>query len=129
MGEHLVMVRLDGLLVLLGPAHHEAAVPGEGEASATEATTTEHATEAAAEAGHASPVQGAIHIGDNNTVIHQAHEAPAWVKVSPFVAMVLGLGLAWLFYIRSPHLPGQLARQQAHIAVYKALGGGWVAER
>ena len=104
-------------------AHHEAAVPGEGEASATEATTTEHATEAAAEAGHASPVQGAIHIGDNNTVIHQAHEAPAWVKVSPFVAMVLGFGLAWLFYIRSPHLPGQLARQQAPL--YRFLLNKW----
>jgi NADH-quinone oxidoreductase subunit L len=105
-------------------AHHEAATEGEAAPAATEAATTEPTTaEATAEAGHATPVQGAIHIGDNNTVIHQAHEAPAWVKVSPFVAMVLGFGLAWLFYIRSPHLPGQLARQQAPL--YKFLLNKW----
>ncbi len=121
-------------------AHQEVAAEGEVAPAATEHTTTatEPATEAATEtatatatttapatteAGHASPVQGAIHIGDTNTVIHQAHEAPAWVKVSPFVAMVLGLSLAWLFYIRSPHLPGQLAQQQAPL--YRFLLNKW----
>jgi NADH-quinone oxidoreductase subunit L len=30
---------------------------------------------------------------------------------SPFVAMVLGFAVSWLFYIRSPDLPGKLAEQ------------------
>jgi NADH-quinone oxidoreductase subunit L len=115
-------------------AHHEVAAEGASDAAGTEAKTTEHSTTETttehasteakpAEEGHASPVQGAIHIGDGNTVIHQAHEAPVWVKVSPFVAMLLGLGLAWLFYIRSPHLPGQLAQQQAPL--YRFLLNKW----
>ena len=131
----------------MAPAAHQevAAVEGAAESSTTEASKTDHATTetgttetgttetgttetgttetAATEAGHASPVQGAIHISDDSTVIHQAHEAPAWVKVSPFVAMLLGFGLAWLFYIRSPHLPGQLARQQAPL--YRFLLNKW----
>jgi NADH-quinone oxidoreductase subunit L len=30
---------------------------------------------------------------------------PTWVKLSPFVAMLIGFGTAWLFYIRRPDLP------------------------
>ncbi|MDZ4136996.1 MAG: proton-conducting transporter membrane subunit, partial [Paracoccaceae bacterium] len=62
--------------------------------------------------------KGGIFIGPNNTVLHQAHDVPAWVKVSPFVAMLLGLGLAWLFYIRSPELPGRLATQQRPLYLF-----------
>jgi NADH-quinone oxidoreductase subunit L len=53
------------------------------------------------------PGEGAIFIGPENTIIHEAHEVPWLVKVSPFIAMLLGLGAAWLFYIRAPGLPGQ----------------------
>ncbi len=42
-------------------------------------------------------------------VLDAAHNSPAWVKLSPFVAMLLGTGLAWLFYIRRPDLPGRFA--------------------
>ena len=35
---------------------------------------------------------------------------PFWVKASPLVAGLVGIGLAWLFYMASPALPGQLAR-------------------
>ena len=104
-------------------AAESAAAPATTDHATTKAATETTPDQAPAEAGHAAPVQGAIHIGDTNTVIHQAHEAPAWVKVSPFVAMVLGFGLAWLFYIRSPHLPGQLARQQAPL--YRFLLNKW----
>ncbi|WP_308917528.1 NADH-quinone oxidoreductase subunit L [Jannaschia sp. LMIT008] len=62
---------------------------------------------------HDRPVQvpgrGAIYIGPENHIIHEAHEVPVWVKLSPFVAMLLGLGTAWLFYIRNPALPRQWA--------------------
>ena len=92
------------------------------EAATTEAATTEHAmteTVAAEHATtqHAAP-QGAIYLGAENTVLHQAHEAPAWVKVSPFIAMLLGLALAYLFYIRKPELPAQLAKQQRPLYLF-----------
>ena len=60
----------------------------------------------------AAPVGGAIYMHPDNHVMHDAHYVPAWVKVSPFVAMLIGFGLAWLMYIRRPELPGQLAAQQ-----------------
>jgi NADH-quinone oxidoreductase subunit L len=108
------------------------AAPAEGHA-ATEATPTEtHETEAApaeahgtetADEAHATPVagvapKGAIFIGPDNHVIHAAHEAPAWVKVSPFVAMLIGFALAWLFYIKDPSLPGRLATQQRPLYLF-----------
>jgi NADH-quinone oxidoreductase subunit L len=55
------------------------------------------------------PGEGAIYFGPENTVLDDAHNVPKWVKVSPFVAMLLGFALSWLFYIRAPHLPGKLA--------------------
>ena len=116
----------------MAPAAHEAVV--EAEATSTAPTTGEatgHATTESAttvaptEAGHATavPVQGGIYIGADNNVIHEAHAAPNWVKVSPFVAMVLGFGLAWLFYIRRPDLPAKLATQQAPL--YRFLLNKW----
>ncbi len=104
-------------------ALHEAA-EGEGVA-ATEATLAEgeaaHSDAAPAE-GHAvvagAAPKGAIFMGPENTVIHQAHEAPKWVKVSPFIAMLLGLALAWLFYIKRTDLPGKLAAQQRPLYLF-----------
>jgi NADH-quinone oxidoreductase subunit L len=59
-----------------------------------------------------APGEGAIHIGPENHVLDEAHAVPKWVKLSPFVAMLIGLGLAFQMYIRRPELPGRLARQQ-----------------
>jgi NADH-quinone oxidoreductase subunit L len=53
-----------------------------------------------------------------NTMINAAHLVPAWVKVSPFIAMLIGLGLAWLFYIRDPSLPRRLATQQRPLYLF-----------
>ena len=104
---------------------HAATTATEGEAAethaATEATEGEAHGEAAAE-GHAfpqpTPGQGAIFIGPDNHVLHEAHLVPKWVKVSPFVAMVLGFLLAFQFYIRSPDLPGKLAEQQRPLYLF-----------
>ena len=101
------------------------------EHATTEATTTEHATteavaseaagesatEAVAPAGHGAP-KGAVYLGAENHVIHSAHAAPAWVKVSPFIAMLLGFALAWKFYIQSPDLPARLAAQQRPLYLF-----------
>ena len=97
----------------------------EGEAAPAEANAATATAEPVAGADHAVAVapQGAIYMGPDNTVIAEAHEAPVWVKVSPFIAMLLGLALAWQFYIRRPDLPGKLARQQAPL--YRFLLNKW----
>ncbi|NPD15249.1 NADH-quinone oxidoreductase subunit L [Xinfangfangia sp. D13-10-4-6] len=53
-----------------------------------------------------------------NTIIAAAHMVPSWVKVSPFIAMVIGLILSWLFYIKNPSWPGRLARQQRPLYLF-----------
>ena len=78
-----------------------------------------------AEAGHAAalPGEGAVYMSPDNHVIEDAHDAPTWVKVSPFVAMLLGLGIAYQFYIRQPDLPAQVAR--ANWPLYQFLLNKW----
>ena len=67
--------------------------------------------------------EGAIFIGSENHVIEKAHHVPKWVKVSPFLAMIIGFGTAWLFYIKDISLPRRLANQQKYI--YKFLINKW----
>ncbi|PWE30911.1 NADH-quinone oxidoreductase subunit L [Pararhodobacter marinus] len=60
---------------------------------------------------------------ETNHTIHNAHEAPVWVKVAPFFAMLGGLALAFLFYIVNPRLPGRLAENQP--ILYRFLLNKW----
>ena len=53
-----------------------------------------------------------------STIIAAAHNVPSWVKVSPFVAMLIGLTLSWLFYIKNPSWPGRLAAQQRPLYLF-----------
>jgi len=64
-----------------------------------------------------------IFVGSDNHVLHDAHYVPKWVKASPFIAMALGFGLAWIFYIKSPQTPRQLA--QTHHHLYTFLLNKW----
>ena len=110
-GDHAKMTAFFGI-----PAHEAQA---EGAAPA--------AAEVAA-ADHAAPVagvapQGAIFFAPDNTVIDDAHHAPAWVKVSPFIAMLLGLATAWVFYIAAPATPRKLAELQP--VLYRFLLNKW----
>jgi len=52
------------------------------------------------------------------TMINAAHLVPSWVKVSPFVAMLIGFAIAWLFYIKDPSLPRRLATQQRPLYLF-----------
>ena len=45
----------------------------------------------------------------NNTV-EAAHHVPLWVKLSPLVSGLAGIGLAYLFYIAAPGLPAKTAQ-------------------
>ncbi|HGG04443.1 MAG TPA: NADH-quinone oxidoreductase subunit L [Aliiroseovarius sp.] len=88
-----------------------------------EATSAEAGSGHGAEAAVAVAPQGAIFMGPGFLVLEGAHEAPKWVKVSPFVAMVLGFVVAWWFYIKNPALPARLAETQP--VLYRFLLNKW----
>jgi NADH-quinone oxidoreductase subunit L len=106
------------------PAAVEHAAEGDEASAQTHSETTAEATatEEAAPEDHAvvtgAAPQGAIFLGPENHVIHAAHEAPKWVKVSPFIAMILGFALAFQMYIRRPDLPAKLAAQQRPLYLF-----------
>ncbi|MEC8630464.1 MAG: NADH-quinone oxidoreductase subunit L [Pseudomonadota bacterium] len=93
-----------------GAAGHDAAMADEGHA----AVVAEH---------HGTAPSGAIFMAPDNHVMDDAHHAPTWVKVSPFVAMVLGLITAFWFYIVNPSLPKRLAEEQRPL--YEFLLNKW----
>ena len=139
----------DRMVAFFGMPHHvaaeagdAAAAEGHGEtaAAATEAPADDHAateapgddhaaTEAPAEDGHAMDEAGHASVGAiymseaSNKVLDDAHHSPAWVKASPFVAMLIGLITAWVFYIRDPSIPRRLAAQQP--ILYRFLLNKW----
>lgn len=113
-----------------GDGEHEpvaAATATPEEAAAEDGTAHAEAAVEAAAGGEAIPAPelgGAIAMNaESEHVLDAAHHAPAWVKLSPFLAMLLGTGLAWLFYIRRPELPAALARTQAPL--YRFLLNKW----
>ncbi len=82
-------------------AHAEASAD-HGEAAATEEAAKDHAAPATAPAG-------AIFMAEDNHVLDDAHHAPTWVKVSPFIAMLIGLVTALWFYVWDPSMPKRVA--------------------
>ena len=56
-------------------------------------------------------------------VLEAAHAVPFWVKVSPFIAMLIGFGLAWQMYIRDPQMPKRIAA--ANPGLYQFLLNKW----
>jgi NADH-quinone oxidoreductase subunit L len=67
--------------------------------------------------------KGALFLLPDNTVLEEFHEVPKWVKFSPFAAMALGFVLAWWMYVRSPWLPGEIAKSQS--GLYAFLLNKW----
>jgi len=64
------------------------------------------------------PGEGALYIAPDNHVLDDAHAAPKWVKVSPFVAMALGFIVAYWFYIVNTSLPARLAANQRPLYLF-----------
>jgi len=129
-GDHTAVNKFFGV-----PEHMEAAA--HGDAATHEAPKAEthgaDAGHAAPEAGHgaaaeghadaAAPheagwTQGAIYMHPDNHVMDDAHHAPVWVKVSPFVAMVLGFLVSFWFYIVNPALPKRWAEVQQPLYLF-----------
>ena len=101
-------------------AHHETSdhasvvLPG----AAFAATETEGKDDHGAEKEHAKPGEGAIYMHPDNHVLHDAHYVPTWVKLSPFVVMVIGFLVAFQMYIRRPDLPAKLAANQRPLYLF-----------
>ncbi len=74
-------------------------------------------------AGYDAFWKGALFTGKDNHILHEMHKVPTWVKLSPFVAMVLGFALSWLFYVKNPALPVALAKSQP--ILYRFLLNKW----
>ncbi|SPF80534.1 NADH-quinone oxidoreductase subunit L [Pseudoprimorskyibacter insulae] len=89
---------------------------GSEEAHAAAEADPAHAVVAAVHHGEAP--QGAIFIADDNHVMDDAHHAPTWVKVSPFIAMIIGFAVAFWFYIVNPELPKRLAESQRPLYLF-----------
>lgn len=96
----------------------EAAAAEHGEDTVVNEAAVDHGGEAAhGEIGWA-PGQGAVYTHPDNHVLGDAHHAPKWVKTAPFIAMLIGLATAWLFYIHNPALPKALARNQRPLYLF-----------
>ncbi|MEO3385697.1 NADH-quinone oxidoreductase subunit L [Mesorhizobium sp. CAU 1741] len=74
-------------------------------------------------AGYDGFWSGALYTLPDNHILHDYHEVPFWVKLSPFVAMIIGFLTAYQFYIRSPETPKRLAQQ--HHGLYQFLLNKW----
>jgi NADH-quinone oxidoreductase subunit L len=64
-----------------------------------------------------------LKIGDGNTVLEDMHNVGPLVAALPTVLMAAGFAVAWVFYIRRPDMPADLARQ--HQALYRFLLNKW----
>jgi NADH-quinone oxidoreductase subunit L len=60
---------------------------------------------------------------DTNHVLHDAHDVANWVKVSPFIAMVIGFLVSYYFYIINPAFPKALATRNP--GLYQFLLNKW----
>ena len=65
----------------------------------------------------------AIFISINNTILHDFHYVPTGVKVAPFCAMLLGIALAFYFYLFNTKAPSLLAKEQK--ILYQFLLNKW----
>jgi NADH-quinone oxidoreductase subunit L len=65
----------------------------------------------------------AIFLGPDNHIMEAFHHVPVWVKWAPIVAGVVGIAVAWQFYIRRPDIPAGLAK--LHHELYLFLLNKW----
>ncbi|MBO9409524.1 NADH-quinone oxidoreductase subunit L [Shimia sp. R9_1] len=130
-GDHNTVNKFYGV-----PAHHAEHSEGHGDEAAhgddhAEAKADDHAHDdghaekhgdedhaAVAAAHHGEAPQGAIFTHPSNHVMDEAHHAPKWVKVSPFIAMVIGFVMAMWFYIWDPSMPAKTAASQRPLYLF-----------
>jgi NADH-quinone oxidoreductase subunit L len=59
----------------------------------------------------------------SHKIIDESHHVPGWVPLAPFIAMLVGFGLSYVYYIQSPWLPAATAK--AFRPVYLFLLNKW----
>ncbi|CCE01991.1 NADH-quinone oxidoreductase subunit L [Bradyrhizobium sp. STM 3809] len=59
----------------------------------------------------------------NPHILEDMEHMPFWLGQLPFIMMVLGFFVSWLFYVSRPYLPEELAEQQP--LLYKFLLNKW----
>jgi NADH-quinone oxidoreductase subunit L len=64
-----------------------------------------------------------LRFASGNHVLEEMHHIPDLIGYLPTVMMALGFVVAWIFYIRRPELPTELARQ--HEPLYQFLLNKW----
>jgi NADH-quinone oxidoreductase subunit L len=62
-------------------------------------------------------------IGGENHILEEMHHVSEVISGLPTLFMAVGFGVAWLFYIRRPDIPAELARQ--HVVLYRFLLNKW----
>jgi NADH-quinone oxidoreductase subunit L len=67
--------------------------------------------------------KGSLFIGPENRLIEESHNVPLLVKASPFIAMLVGLVVAYWFYVVDPSRPRELAER--HQPLYQFLLNKW----
>jgi NADH-quinone oxidoreductase subunit L len=67
--------------------------------------------------------KAALFTSANNHVLHDFHGVPIWVKLAPFVAMIVGFLVSYQFYIRDPSAPVRLAERNR--GLYQFLLNKW----
>jgi NADH-quinone oxidoreductase subunit L len=66
---------------------------------------------------------GSLAFAKSNPILENMEHMPTLLGLLPTLMMVLGFLVAWLFYIRQPELPVELAHQ--HEVLYKFLLNKW----
>ena len=74
-------------------------------------------------AGADSFFRDSLKFAEANRLFEEMEHLPFWIAAAPTVMMALGWFVAWLFYVRRPELPVELARQ--HEPLYKFLLNKW----
>ena len=62
-------------------------------------------------------------IAFSSHLAHAAHESALWVKLSPTIAMLLGLWIAWNNYVRDPKAPASFVA--TFPGIYKFVSNKW----
>jgi len=70
--------------------------------------------------------KGAIYMAPGNTVLDDAHHVPKWVKLAPFVSMILGFLVAYMFYMTRWNLPARWAATNP--VLYQFLLNKWYVD-
>ncbi len=77
--------------------------------------------------GYAAFWGRSIFTGPENHILEHAHHVPGWVVWSATIAMLIGFGWAWLYYMSATWLPAATAR--AFRPLYNFLLNAWYFDK